>query len=136
MHSFLCDWRLNAADARKRKASPRCSFPGFAFTIPFRQPAQREFLLPSHNPISVAVVGVGVFGRNHARVYKELELQGEPVRLLGVVDPDTARADAVAREFGCKAFGSVQQMLTTHSEVQAASVASSHRCITLPSPAS
>jgi predicted dehydrogenase len=68
-------------------------------------------------------VGVGVFGRNHARVYKELELQGEAVHLLGVVDPDTTRADAVAREFGCKAFGSVQQMLTTHSEVQAASVA-------------
>lgn len=75
------------------------------------------------NPISVAVVGVGVFGRNHARVYKELELQGEAVRLLGVVDPDTNRADAVAREFECKAFGSVQQLLTTHSEVQAASVA-------------
>ena len=29
----------------------------------------------------------------------------------------------MAREFGCKAFGSVLQMLTTHSEVQAASVA-------------
>jgi len=69
------------------------------------------------------VVGVGVFGRNHARVYKELEQQGEAVRLLGVVDPDVNRADAVAREFGCKAFGSVHQMLTTHSEVQAASVA-------------
>ena len=84
---------------------------------------QREDLLPSRNPISVAVVGVGVFGRNHARVYKELELQGEPVRLLGVVDPDTNRADAVAREFECKAFGSVAQLLTTHSEVQAATVA-------------
>jgi predicted dehydrogenase len=68
-------------------------------------------------------VGVGVFGRNHARVYKELEQQGEAVRLLGVVDPDVNRADSVAREFGCKAFGSVQQLLTTHSEVQAASVA-------------
>jgi predicted dehydrogenase len=45
------------------------------------------------------------------------------VRLLGVVDPDVARADAVAREFECKAFGSVHQMLTTHSELQAASVA-------------
>ena len=71
------------------------------------------------------MVGVGVFGRNHARVYKELEQQGEPVRLLGVVDPDAARADAVAREFGCEAFGSVQQMLTltTQRELQAASVA-------------
>lgn len=45
------------------------------------------------------------------------------MRLVGVVDPDTPRADAVAREFECKAFGSVEQMLTTHSEVQAASVA-------------
>jgi predicted dehydrogenase len=68
-------------------------------------------------------VGVGVFGRNHARVYKELEAQGEPVRLVGVVDPELDRADAVAREFGCRAFGSVGQMLTTHSEVRAASVA-------------
>jgi predicted dehydrogenase len=89
--------------------------------LPATGPARNY--LRVHNPISVAVVGVGVFGRNHARVYKELELQGEPVRLLGVVDPETSRADAVAREFACKAFGSVQQLLTTHSEVQAASVA-------------
>ena len=70
----------------------------------------------------MAVVGVGVFGRNHARVYRQLQDAGS-VRLVGVVDPNTARADAVAREFDCKAFGSVEQMLTTHSEVQAASVA-------------
>jgi predicted dehydrogenase len=71
----------------------------------------------------VAVIGVGVFGRNHARVYKELEQLGEAVRLVGVVDPNLDRADAVAREFGCRAFGSVEQMLTTHSEVRAASIA-------------
>jgi predicted dehydrogenase len=68
-------------------------------------------------------VGAGVFGRNHARVYRELEQQGEAARLVGVVDPDLNRADAVAREFGCRGFGSVRQMLTTHSEVRAASVA-------------
>ena len=45
------------------------------------------------------------------------------MRLLGVVDADTARADAVAKEFGCRGFGSVEQLITTHSEVQAASVA-------------
>jgi predicted dehydrogenase len=73
-------------------------------------------------PINVAVIGVGAFGRNHARVYRQLQQAGS-VRLVGVVDPDTPRADAVAREFGCKAFGSIEQMLTTHSEVQAASVA-------------
>ena len=69
------------------------------------------------------MVGVGVFGRNHARVYRELEQQGEAVRLVGVVDANLDRADAVAREFGCRAFGSISQMLTTHSEIQAASVA-------------
>jgi predicted dehydrogenase len=68
------------------------------------------------------VVGVGAFGRNHARVYKELEQHGEPLRLLGVVDRDVPRADAVAREFNCRSFGSLDQLLTTHSEVQAASV--------------
>ncbi len=45
------------------------------------------------------------------------------MRLVGVVDPDTARADTVAREFGCRSFGSIEQLVTTHSEVQAASVA-------------
>ena len=68
------------------------------------------------------MIGVGAFGRNHARVYQQLEQAGM-VRLVGVVDPDTARADAVAREFNCRAFGSIEQLLTTHVEVQAASVA-------------
>src|SRR5947199_9455031 len=76
------------------------------------------------NFINVAVIGVGAFGRNHARVYQQLAQQGEAVRLVGVVDPDLNRADAVAREFGCRGFGSIRQMLTTHSEVRAASVAS------------
>ncbi len=78
--------------------------------------------MSSQSPINVAVIGVGAFGRNHARVYQQLQKAGA-VRLVGVVDPDTARADAVAREFSCKSFGSIEQMLTTHSEVQAASVA-------------
>ena len=69
------------------------------------------------------MVGVGAFGCNHARIYHQLAQQGEAVRLVGVVDPDVARADAVASEFGCRAYGSVEQLVTTHSEVQAASVA-------------
>ena len=83
-----------------------------------------EVILQTNDPISVAVAGVGVFGRNHARVYKELEKQGEAVRLAGVVDPNLERAEAVAREFGCRAFGSTEQMLTAHNEIRAASVAS------------
>ncbi len=66
---------------------------------------------------------MGAFGRNHARVYHELSKQDESVRLVGVADPDISRADAVAREFGCRGFGSLDQLISTHSEVQAASVA-------------
>jgi predicted dehydrogenase len=80
------------------------------------------YSLLSDEFISVAVIGVGAFGRNHARVYSQIEQAGGPVRLLGVVDSDLARADAVAREFHCRSFGSLEQLLTTHSEVQAASV--------------
>jgi len=66
---------------------------------------------------------VGAFGRNHARVYQQLAKEGVPVELVGVVDSDTSRADAAAQEFGCRAFGSVEQLVTTHRQVQAASVA-------------
>jgi predicted dehydrogenase len=77
--------------------------------------------LPSSR-IDVAVVGAGAFGRNHARVYHELEQQGEPVHLAAIVDADPARADAVAREFNARAFGSLDQLLTW-KEIQAASIA-------------
>jgi predicted dehydrogenase len=45
--------------------------------------------------VRAAVVGTGEFGRNHARVYRELE----GAELVGVYDRDSARADAVATEF-------------------------------------
>lgn len=45
------------------------------------------------------------------------------MRLLGIVDIDLARADSVSKEFNCRPFGSVDQLLSTHSEVRAASVA-------------
>jgi predicted dehydrogenase len=74
------------------------------------------------SPLNVAVIGVGAFGRNHARVYQQLQKAGV-VRLVGVVDSNTERADSVARDAECRAFGSIEQMLRTHGEVEAASVA-------------
>jgi predicted dehydrogenase len=65
---------------------------------------------------------VGAFGRNHARVYQQLQQAGV-VRLVGVVDSDMALADEVARESNCRAFGSVKELLHPHNEIQAASVA-------------
>ncbi len=49
----------------------------------------------NEKPIRVAVVGVGEFGRNHVRVWAEME----GVELVGVVDTDASRAVQVAAEF-------------------------------------
>ncbi len=56
--------------------------------------------------IRVAVVGVGEFGRNHVRVYRELP-QAE---LVGVVDSNEERAASVAAEFGTMALPDVQAL--------------------------
>jgi predicted dehydrogenase len=45
------------------------------------------------------------------------------VELIGVVDENPARADSVAKEFNCRAFGSIEQLVSTNMNVQAATVA-------------
>ena len=72
-------------------------------------------------PIRAAVVGVGAFGRNHARVYRELAQQDGNLELVGIVDSDSARAAAVAKEYATPAFASLKEL--AQSGVQAASVA-------------
>ncbi|MCI0403351.1 MAG: Gfo/Idh/MocA family oxidoreductase [Acidobacteria bacterium] len=62
------------------------------------------------------MVGVGDFGRNHVRLYRELEA----AELVGFYDSDAARAQSVAKEYGTRAFDSLE---TLASAVQAASVA-------------
>ena len=78
------------------------------------------------NAIRVAVVGVGSFGRNHARVYHQLqqELKSGEMRmeLAAVVDADAERARSVAAEFGARGYATVQEMLAAE-KVNAASVA-------------
>ncbi len=70
----------------------------------------------------VGVVGTGTFGRNHARVYRDLQADSQlNVQFVGVADADAARASAVASEFGTKAFGSVAELLA--AGVDAVSVA-------------
>ena len=36
----------------------------------------------------VAVAGAGAFGRNHLRVYRELEMAGQGIALAAAVEPD------------------------------------------------
>jgi len=56
--------------------------------------------------LRIAVAGTGVFGRNHVRVLKQLDR----AELAGVFDTDPARASAVASEFGCPVFASLQEL--------------------------
>lgn len=66
--------------------------------------------------IRVAVVGAGEFGRNHARVYREMD----SAELAGIFDTDGVRAAAVAQEFGTRAFQTLEELC---GSVDAASVA-------------
>src|SRR5690349_20165828 len=76
----------------------------------------------SDSSISVAVIGAGAFGKNHARVYRELASASESLKLAGIVDVDAEQARRVGQEFGCPAFTSVDELLA-QTEVHAASVA-------------
>jgi predicted dehydrogenase len=63
---------------------------------------------------------VGSFGRNHARVYHDLQKQRQGVELVAVVDQDAAQAQSVAAQFGCLAFATLEELF---GRVDAASVA-------------
>lgn len=74
-------------------------------------------------PIRVAVIGVGAFGRNHLRVYRELEeAQPDLVRLVAFVEakPET-RAEAAAK-FGIPGYASVEDLLASSHAPDAASI--------------
>jgi predicted dehydrogenase len=73
-------------------------------------------------PLRVAVVGAGAFGRNHLRVYRELEQAGESVQLAAVVDSDPAAASGAAEKFGIPAFESIEACLAAVDRLDAASI--------------
>jgi predicted dehydrogenase len=50
--------------------------------------------------VKVGVIGVGVLGRHHARLYRECK----GAELVGVYDQNAGAAQAVADEFGTRAF--------------------------------
>jgi predicted dehydrogenase len=77
--------------------------------------------------LRIAVIGVGSFGRNHARVYRELANEQQAgaagkLELAAVVDRDRARAEAVAAEFGARAYTDLDALLA-NEKIDAATVA-------------
>jgi len=86
--------------------------------------AKPETSLTEKKKLRLAVIGAGSFGRNHARVYSELERAGEAVELAAIVDTNLGRAEAMISEFGlnARAVASVGELILAGG-IDAASVA-------------
>lgn len=68
--------------------------------------------------IGVGVIGLGIMGQLHARIYQEMQ----DTQLVGVMDSDVAKCKTVANELGTKAFCTLDEMLSDPS-IKAISVA-------------
>ena len=77
----------------------------------------------SHSALRVAVAGAGAFGKNHLRVYRELEAEGLGVALVAAVEPDAARAAETAARYAIPVFADADQLLRADLKVDAATVA-------------
>ncbi|MGA3372664.1 MAG: Gfo/Idh/MocA family oxidoreductase [Terracidiphilus sp.] len=72
-------------------------------------------------PLRVAVAGAGAFGKNHLRVYRELETAG--AALVAAVEPDAARAADAAAKYAIPVFSTVDELLAAGLKLDAATVA-------------
>jgi len=60
-----------------------------------------------NNTIKIGVIGTGMMGANHLRVYKELQ----NVELVGLCDPNPTTREKNARIYKCHAFQSYEEMI-------------------------
>ena len=67
--------------------------------------------------VGVAVIGTGFWGKNHARAYREIE----SANLIAICDVNAERAQAIANQYGVKAYTDSRQMLKD-KEIEAVSV--------------
>ena len=67
--------------------------------------------------LGVAVIGTGQWGKNHARVYKELP----STELIAICDVNAERAKAMAAQYGVKAYSDSTQMLK-NKQIEAVNV--------------
>jgi predicted dehydrogenase len=72
--------------------------------------------------LRVAVVGAGAFGRNHLRVYRELEQAGFPVELAAVIDPNEGARTAAVAQYGVRGFATIEDCIADAQQLDAASV--------------
>ncbi len=78
--------------------------------------------MPAAQPLRVAVIGAGAFGRNHLRVYRELQQAGHAIELVAVVDRDPAVVAAASAKFDVPGFESIEACLAAVGRLDAASI--------------
>ena len=71
----------------------------------------------------MAVAGAGAFGRNHLRVYRELETAGLGVALVAAVEPDSTHAADAVSKYAIPVFSTVDELLAADLKLDAATVA-------------
>lgn len=85
-------------------------------------------MFANQGPLRVAVLGVGVMGQHHARLYAALP-QAE---LVGVLDTDPARAAMIAQRTGCTPYTKLDALL--EQDLDAVSIVvptADHHAVTL-----
>jgi predicted dehydrogenase len=78
--------------------------------------------LSDKRKLRVVVVGAGAFGRNHLRVYRELEQAGLPIELAAVIDSNKLLAAQAGEAWRIPAYTSVEELTAANQAIDAASV--------------
>jgi len=74
------------------------------------------------NTVRAGVIGVGIMGERHCRVYSSLR----HVRLIGLADCDRGRGQAVAANYEARYFEDYRELLTEVDAVSIATTTSAH----------
>ena len=61
-------------------------------------------------PVRIGVVGVGTFGINHLRAFRQASREGA-AELLAAADLNPDRLEAMCREFGIRGYQNYREML-------------------------
>jgi predicted dehydrogenase len=78
--------------------------------------------VPASQPLRAAVIGAGAFGRNHLRVFHQLQQEGQLVELVAVVDRDPVAVAEASAKFGIPGFETIEACLAAVGPLDAASV--------------
>ncbi len=91
--------------------------------MPARRGRQGSGEITGSPILRIAVAGAGAFGRNHLRVYRELEDAGLGVALVACIEPDAARAADAAAQYKIPVYATAAELLAADLHLDAATVA-------------